>query len=191
MKLSQWAKKNGIHYNTAYRWFNAGKIPNAIQMDSGTILVNEPPTNLTNNKTYIYCRVSSYTKKDDLLRQVDRCEQFCAANGWAVEKVYKEIASGMNDNRKQFTKLLKLKPVRIVVEHKDRATRFGFNYLEVLLELLGTEIVVINRDKEDEHDMMADLIAIITSFCCRLYGIRRGKNKSKQIKTIVTDDEDS
>ena len=89
----------------------------------------------------------------------------------------------MNDGRKLFTKLLNLQPAIIVIEHKDRATRFGFNYLDILLKQLGTELIVIHRDREDENDMMKDLISIITSFCCRLYGLRRGKNKSKSIKT--------
>lgn len=187
MKLSQWARKQGIHYNTAYRWFHQGKIPNARQLDTGTILVEEITPNTHDNKTYIYCRVSSHNKKQDLQRQVERCEQFCLANGWAVEKVYKEVASGMNDNRKVFTKLLNQRPKRIVVEHKDRATRFGFNYIETLLKQLGTELIVIHRDKEDENDLMKDLISIITSFCCRLYGLRRGNNKSKKIKKIIND----
>ena len=188
MKLSTWAKEKGIHYNTAYRWFYQGKIPNAYQMHTGTIIIEKPNKNNTDNKTYIYCRVSSYNKKQDLLRQIDRCKQFCLANGWSVEKTYKEIASGMNDNRKKFTELLKLKPKRIIVEHKDRATRFGFNYLEILLKQLGTELIVINRDEADEHDLMKDLISIITSFCCRLYGLRRGRNKSTQIKDILKND---
>jgi len=187
MKLSQWARENGIHYNTAYRWFHQGKIPNARKMHSGTILVDEIKENLTNDKTYIYCRVSSSSQKEDLLSQVERCEQFCLANGWAVEKVYKEIGSGMNDNRKQFNKLLSLRPGRIVVEHKDRATRFGFNYIETLLKQLGTEVVVIHRDKEDEHDLQKDLVAIITSFCARLYGLRRGRTKLTTIKGILDD----
>jgi predicted site-specific integrase-resolvase len=79
-------------------------------------------------------------------------------------------------------------PGRLVVSYKDRLTRFGFNYLEVLLKRLGWEIVVIHRDKEEKEDLMKDLIAIITSFCCRLYGLRRGHKKAKEIEEKMVDE---
>jgi putative resolvase len=188
MKLSQWAKKNGLHYQTAFRLFKTGKLPaNAIQLDTGTILVDEE--SIANRqeklKTYIYCRVSSATKKDDLNRQAERCINFAAVNGWQVEKVIKEVASGMNDSRKKLMSLLDKTPKRIIIEHKDRLTRFGFNYFQTILPHFGYELVVINRDAENEADLMKDLIAIITSFCCRLYGLQRGKNKGKEIKEKI------
>ena len=142
---------------------------------------------LTNNKCYIYCRVSNHTRKQGLLDQVTRCEIFCQAKGLVVEKVYKEIASGMNDNRKQLKLLLDNNPKIIVVEHKDRLTRFGFNYLKLLLNKLNCQIIVINESSNNEDDLMTDLTSIITSFCCRLYGLRRTKNKLEQIKKIVND----
>jgi predicted site-specific integrase-resolvase len=193
MKLSQWAKKNGLTYQTAFNLFKKGQLPGkVIQLSSGTILVEEDSVVKNNQslKTYVYCRVSSSNKKDDLNRQIERCLQFCTANGWEVEKVYKEIASGMNDNRKQLNLLLNSEPKRIVVEHKDRLTRFGFNYLDRLLNILGYHLVVINRDKEDENDLIKDLIAIITSFCCRLYGLRRGAKKVKAIKKTLEESSD-
>jgi len=122
-----------------------------------------------------------------LLDQVTRCEIFCQAKGLVVEKVYKEIASGMNDNRKQLKLLLDNNPKIIVVEHKDRLTRFGFNYLKLLLNKLNCQIIVINESSNNEDDLMTDLTSIITSFCCRLYGLRRTKNKLEQIKKIVND----
>ncbi len=91
----------------------------------------------------------------------------------------------MNDNRKQFYKMLDTKPTKIITEYKDRLTRFGFNYIEYFLKNNGCEIIVINRDHEDEHDIMKDMTSIITSFCCRLYGLRRGKNKAQLLKNII------
>lgn len=191
MKLSEWAKRNGLTYQTAFNLFKRKALPcKAVQLSTGTILVEEKNVNNQELKTYVYCRVSSHTKKDDLDRQVERCLEFCRANGWEVEKVFKEIASGMNDNRKYLNKLLDKNPKRIVVEHKDRLTRFGFNYLDNLLNLLDYELIVINRDQENEQDLMKDLISVITSFCCRLYGLRRGKNKVNKIKTIIKDNSD-
>jgi len=186
MKLSVWAKKNGLSYVTAYSLFKNGNLPgNVQQLKTGTILIDEVEITNTEIKTYIYCRVSSNDKKEDLNRQAERCESFCSAKGFAVEKTIKEVASGLNDNRSKLLSLFDKSPKRIVVEHKDRLTRFGFNYFEKLLPLLGYELIVINRDAEEEKDLIKDMIAIITSFCCRLYGLRRGKVKSKEIKDIV------
>ena len=67
---------------------------------------------------------------------------------------------------------------RIVVEHKDRLTRFGFNYIK---SLFPGEIVVINEVKEDRDDLMGDFVAIITSFCARLYGLRRNRRRTEKI----------
>lgn len=183
MKLSDWAKSQGISYITAWRWIKTGKFPLPFTyMPSGTIIVQNIIPIETSKEAWIYCRVSSYDKKEDLNRQVQRCSDFCASKGWVIKKVVKEIASGMNDSRPQLIKLLNENPKRIVVEHKDRLTRFGFGYFELLLPKLNCDLVVINRDKEEKEDLLKDLIAIITSFCCRLYGLRRAQNKIKNLK---------
>lgn len=188
MKLSDWAKKEGISYKTAHNWFRDNKLPvKSYQTKSGTIIIDDSNMKNENCGLAIYARVSSNDKKDDLKRQVDRCEKFCFNKGLEVNKIYKEIASGMNDNRKELNKLLKLNYKYIIIEHKDRMTRFGFNYLETLLNKLGTEIIVINRDTEDETDLIKDFISIITSYCCRLYGMRRCKNKKEKILEIISD----
>lgn len=184
MKLSVWAEKQGIAYITAWRMFHENKLPvKAYQLPTSTIIVQEDEkSKQTQEKIVVYGRVSSHNKKEDLERQISTCEQFAFNNGWCVNKTYKEIASGMNDKRKTLYKMLESNPDKIIVTHKDRLTRFGFNYLEYLLKEKGCEIIVINRDKEDERDLMKDLASIITSFCCRLYGLRRGKMKAKTIK---------
>lgn len=190
MKLSVWAKQQGITYRTAYNWFRSGKLPcPSTQLPTGTIIVHPEISQNSNTNVVIYARVSSYDRKDCLIGQVERCEEFARGKGLEVNKVVKEVASGMNDSRTKLTKLLQSKPTTIIVENKDRLTRFGFNYLELLLNQQGCEILVLNRDKEDEHDLMKDLISIITSFCCRLYGLRRGKNKAKRIRTELENHE--
>jgi len=182
MKLSAWAKKQGITYKTAWNWFKTGRLPvHAFQTPTGTILVEEEQHKVS-SQTWIYTRVSSPNKKDDLERQAQRIAEFCNARGWVIHKTVKEIASGMNDNRPKLHKMLEAKPSKIVVEHKDRLTRFGFKYIEVLLKQLGCEIVVIQRDVEEKDDLLKDLVSIVTSFCCRLYGLRRGQNKAKKLK---------
>lgn len=189
MKLSKWAEKQGVCYRTAYQWFRDGHIPNAEQKDTGTIIIHDEPAYKRKPLTCIYARVSTYQRKDCLIGQIDRCTQYANARGISIDKVYKEIASGMNDKRPRLLKMLEFKPTYILVEHKDRLTRFGFNYLEVLLKQLGCEIIVLNRDEEDEKDLIKDLVAIITSFCCRLYGLRRGHNKAKHIKQEIESSE--
>jgi hypothetical protein len=192
MKLSIWAKKQGINYHTAYKWFNAGLIPNATQLPTGTILVNESlDTNEKEEKIVTYARVSNHSRKNELEYQVQRLNQFCLGKGYSIHKQYKEIASGMNDNRKQLWLMIESKPTIIVIENKDRLTRFGFNYLQKLLEKLGCKIIVINQDHEDEKDLLKDLVSIVTSFCCRIYGIRRAQNKINAIKQTLEKPQDN
>jgi predicted site-specific integrase-resolvase len=190
MKLSEYAKEKGITYKTAWNWYCNGDIPNAIQMPSGTIIINEtiPVINEENNKVVIYGRVSNASRKLELNYQIERIESFCIARGYQIEKIYKEVASGMNDNRKQLWKMLDASPKIIVVENKDRLTRFGFRYLKNLLKQLGTEIIVIHENESDETDLIKDLVSIITSFCCRLYGMRRGYKKAQNIKYSIEND---
>lgn len=188
MKLSKWAKQQGVCYMTAWRWFRQGIMPvNAIQLPTGTIIVPEENKNSSPfvKRNVVYSRVSSPTKKNDLQRQIQRCCNFAAAKGISIDKIYKEIASGMNDKRRELFKMLESNPTTIIVENKDRLTRFGFNYLEYLLKKQGCEIIVMNKDLENESDLTKDLISVVTSFCCRLYGLRRGKNKAKEIKILV------
>lgn len=186
MKLSEWARKQDLSYVTAFNWFKSGKLPvKAIQTATGTILIQEEEIKNLVPRTVVYGRVSSHNKKEDLGRQINRCLDFCIANGWPVDKIFKEIASGMNDKRPQLLKLFEYTPTRIVVEHKDRLTRFGFNYLSYFLSKQQCEIVVLNPSDEYKDDLMKDLISIITSFCCRIYGLRRCKNKIKQVKQAI------
>ena len=183
MKLSTWAKSQGISYLTAWRWVKTNKFPLPFTyMPSGTIIVQDNPPKKASDEAWIYCRVSSHDKKEDLNRQVLRCEEFCSSKGWIIKKIIKEIASGMNDSRPKLTELLNENPPRIVVEHKDRLTRFGFGYFELLLPKFNCELIVINRDKEEKEDLLKDLVTIITSFCCRLYGLRRAQNKINKLK---------
>jgi len=189
MKLSEYAKKLGITYQTAWNLFSKNQIPGAYQLKTGTIIVPEEiKKEDVDKKIVIYCRVSNQSRKKELQYQIDRCLEFCHNKGYEVYKVYKEVASGMNDKRKELFKMIDSCPDIIVIEHKDRLTRFGFNYIENLLKKIDCQIIVINRDYEDEKDLIKDLISIITSFCCRLYGLRRGKNKSNKIKKIIDND---
>jgi len=184
MKLSTYAKKQGVHYRTAYMWFKQGLIPGARQMPTGTILVDdvpeEPPT-----RVVTYSRVSNSARRAEMQYQVQRVADFCAAKGLSVAAQYSEVASGMNDSRKQLWQMIDSRPSVIVIENKDRLTRFGFEYLKRLLEKQGTQILVMNEAVSDEQDLFRDMVSVITSFCSRLYGMRRAHKKVKSITAEI------
>lgn len=181
MKLSQYAKQQGISYRTALRWFRDGTIK-GYQAPSGTIIVIEREPVVAAQKVAIYARVSSAEHKANLERQAERLSHYCEARGYQVSQVVKEIASGVNDSRPKLLSLLKDTSItRIVVEHKDRLTRFGFRYLETLLETQGRTIEVVNIAENDKDDLIADLVAIVYSFTARLYGQRRARRKTEAL----------
>jgi putative resolvase len=181
MKLSQYAKQQGISYRTALRWWQAGQIK-GYQAPSGTIIVSPEEPITTTEKVAIYARVSTRERKDNLERQVERLSSYCAARGYQISQIVQEIASGVNDSRPKLLSLLKDTSItRIVVEHQDRLTRFGFHYLEALLEIQGRTIEVVNQAENDKEDLMTDLTAILYSFTARIYGQRRAKHKTEQL----------
>lgn len=154
-------------------------------MDTGTILVSEPvPVKEppAPSKVVVYTRVSSAENKANLDSQAERLVAYCTVRGYQVSKVVKEIGSGVNDNRPTFLALLADPSIgRIVIEHKDRGTRFGFRSIETLLKTYGREIEVVNQAENGTEDVLVDLTSIIYSFCAGLYGQRRAKRKTEQI----------
>jgi predicted site-specific integrase-resolvase len=153
MKLSEYAKQQGISYRTAFRWWQAGQIP-GYQAATGKIIVQDPKAVATApQRVAIYARVSSHEHQANLDRQAERLVSYCAAKGYQVSKVVKEIASGVNDSRPKLLALLEDQAMSlIVVEHTDRLTRFGFHYLDTLLQGQGRHIEVLNQaENGNEH----------------------------------------
>jgi predicted site-specific integrase-resolvase len=187
VKLSEWAKRHGVPYRTAWKWFKQGVLPaKAIQLPTGTILVLEDEASKPSTDTAaIYARVSVHEAKDDLERQAQRLQDYAAARGYRVVRVVKEVGSGVNDKRPKLERLLKERNYEILlVEHKDRLTRFGFHYLELLAEAHGKRIEVINEAGTPEQDLVEDLVAVIYSFAARLYGLR-GKRKAREAVRVL------
>jgi predicted site-specific integrase-resolvase len=182
MKLSEYAKQQGISYRTAFRWWKAGQIP-GYQAPTGTIIVHEPTAQAARaQRVAIYARVSSPEQQANLDRQAEQLLSYCAAKGYQVSKVVKEIASGVNDSRPKLLGLLEDQAMTlIVVEHKDRLTRFGFRYLEALLRGQGRTLEVVNEAGNETEDLVADLTAILYSFTAQLYGQRRAKRKTETV----------
>ncbi len=189
MKLSTYAKEVlGVSYQTAWRWWKAGKLPHpAHQADTGTVIVHYSPNEIDHkgrpiDVAAIYARVSSAENKSQLDTQAEKLTQYAAAKGYRVAHVVKEIGSGINDSRPKLTRLLQLTDYGILlVEYKDRLARFGTNYMELLLSQLGVKLEIINTAEEVPDELRMDLIAIITSFCTRIYGRKRSTPKTERL----------
>jgi predicted site-specific integrase-resolvase len=179
MKLSTWAKKNGVSYQTAWRWFKAGKLPVPVrQTATGMILVEEPEAGP--RVVAIYARVSSADQKPNLDSQIARLLEHAVSQGWSVGRVVTEIGSGLNGHRPRLKKLLSDPKVGIVlVEHRDRLMRFGAEYVESALAAQGRRLVVADPS-ELKDDLVQDMIEVLTSFCARLYGRRSARNKAER-----------
>ena len=183
MKLSHYAKQQGISYRTALRWFRDGT-NQGYQAPSGTIIVIEDRQvqPVVSGKVAIYARVSSSEHRENLERQAERLSQYCTVRGYQVALVVKEIASGVNESRPKLLSLLKDTSItRVVVEHRDRLTRFGFHYIDALFSVQGRVIEVVNPAENDKEELLADLTSIIYAFCARLYGQRRAKRKTEKV----------
>ena len=181
MKLSNYAKRIGVTYRTAWSWFKNGQIKGAFKTESGAIIVPEERTK-RGDYVVIYARVTSSENRSDLDSQAERLKDYAIARGYQIREIEKEVGSGVNDKRPKLQKILREgKATKIIVEHKDRLTRFGFNYLDTLLMQLDCEIEVVNQTSEDKADLMYDLVSIITSFCARYYGLRRSKRETEKI----------
>lgn len=182
MKLSKWAKENNVTYRTAWNYYNAGLLKGK-KLETGTILIEkQDTTSSSTEKVVVYARVSSSENKSNLDTQAKRLEEYCTCKGYQVAKVVKEVGSGLNDKRPKLEAILLDKSItRIVVEHKDRLSRFGLNYIQKLLELDNRMIEVVNNTETDEQDIIQDFVSIITSFCARIYGKRRSKRKTEEL----------
>ncbi len=184
MRLSAWAKTQGVTYRTAWEWFKNGTMPvPARQLASGTILVDVPET--PPGRTVVYARVSSHDQKANLDGQVARCVSFANGKGLSVSDTVTEIGSGMNGHRKKLLRLLGDSAVEhIVVEHRDRLMRFGAEYVEAALAGRGGKLLVVD-ESELKDDLVQDMISALTSFCARLYGRRSAKHRAEKAIAVM------
>ncbi|WP_406431440.1 IS607 family transposase [Streptomyces sp. NBC_01589] len=186
MKLSEWAARNGVHYQTAWTWAKEGRMPvPVVQTPSGTWLVTEPAPQAA-GRVVAYCRVSSGDQKADLERQVARTVQGATAQGLTVADVVTEVGSGLNGRRRKLHRLLADPGVgTIVIERRDRLARFGVEHLEAALSATGRRLVVLDS-AETVDDFVRDITEALTAMCTRLYGRRSGKNRADRAITVAT-----
>ena len=180
MNLKEWALSQGVHPQTAYRWFHEGTLPvPARRVGPRTILVNiDGPTQESQPGVGLYARVSAHDQKGDLDRQVARLSQWAAEAGHPVVRIEAEVGSGMNGRRAKVRRLLADPTVTVVVvEHRDRLGRLNTELVEAALSASGRRLVVID-DGEVTDDLVRDMVEVLTSFCARLYGARSARNRA-------------
>lgn len=181
-----------ITSQTLHNWRLGGKI-RFEKLPSGKLVYYPFDTNTSLDKCVIYARVSNTKQKDDLVRQISILRQFMGANGVIVDAEYSDVASGMNETRPGFTKLIEACATgtikQIYITYKDRLTRFGFDYIKKMCALWGVEIIVINATTEQDfqQELTQDLVSIIHHFSMRMYSNRRKllKEMSEEISKDI------
>jgi len=188
MKLSAYAKQVGVAYKTAYQCWKAGQL-DAYQLPTGAIIVRETKPRATG--AALSARVSSADQQDDVTRQMQRLRDNAAARGYQVVAVVTEvteIASDLTDERPKLTKLRTDARVGVlVVEQRDRLTRFGYGSIAALLEHEGRRVEALSPS-DTGNDLVDDGVAGITSLAARLYGRRHAKRRATQMQACVKQD---
>lgn len=169
----------GVHPQTAYRWFREGTLPvPAVRVNQRTVLVNPDPGDAAVGGIGLYARVSSHDQRADLDRQVARLTAWAAEAGGQVMRVEAEVGSGMNGARAKVRRLLADPKVTVVVvEHRDRLGRMNTELVESALSAHGRRLVVLDAGEVDD-DLVRDVVEVLTSFCARLYGRRSARNRA-------------
>jgi predicted site-specific integrase-resolvase len=188
-RIREFAQRIGRTASTVRRWEREGHLV-AKRLPSGQRYFDESDVRVALGKplearaTVVYCRVSSAGQKDDLISQVKAMETYCLNAGIAVDEWIQEIGGGMNFKRKKFleliTRILAGEVDRLIIAHKDRLVRFGFDLIEYLAVENGCNIEVVNQESlSPQEEMTADLLAIVHTFSCRLYGMRKYQKKAE------------
>lgn len=180
MNLTEWAHAQGIHVQTAYRWYREGKLPVPVQKVGRLILVSPESAAAVAGPECagLYARVSSHGQKADLDGQVARLAAWAAKAGFPVVRMEAEVGSGMNGSRAKVRRLLADPQVTVVVvEHRDRLGRMNTELVEAALSAQGRRLAVVD-DSEVTDDLVRDMVEVLTSFCARLYGPRSARNRA-------------
>ena len=192
------AEMLGVNRVTVIRWIKQGKIK-AMRIGREFRVPENEVKRLLKGKladtAVIYARVSSSDQKSDLERQVRYLKEYCSARGYAIVDILTDVASGLNEKRRGLKKLFDYvvngKVDVAVISYKDRLTRFGFKYLEEFFNSHGVRIEVVfgGEPKDLQQELIEDLIAIVTSFAGRLYGMRSHKKKKvvEGVKQAIRD----
>jgi putative resolvase len=176
----EWARAQGVHPQTAYRWFREGTLPApGVRVHQRMVLVSpDTPAEPTAAASGLCARGSSHDQKPDLNRQVARLTAWAADAGGQVVRVEAEVRSGTNGSRAKVRRLLAdPKVTTVVVEHRDRLGRMNTELAESALSAHGRRLVVLD-DGVVDADLIRDMVEVLTSFCARLYGRRSARNRT-------------
>jgi predicted site-specific integrase-resolvase len=185
VKIGKAAEMLGVDVQTLHAWEKSGELVPDRRSKGGTRyydLGKIMGLGSEDMPTIGYARVSSHDQKNDLVRQQELLEAFCAAKGWRHE-VIADLGSGLNYRKKGLNRLLEMilhkRVRRLVLTHKDRLLRFGSELIFSLCEIQNIEVVIINKGEPPsfEEELAQDVIEIITVFSARLYGSRSHKTK--------------
>ena len=204
LSIGQAAKVLGVTIQTLRNWDKSGLLhpdertrggDRRYKLDTLRNINKNIVFSTDNLKTIAYARVSSHDQKEDLIRQVQVLEQYCAKMGFKYE-IIQDLGSGMNYYKKGLTKLLNLildgQVKRLVLTHKDRLLRFGAELVFAICEAKNVEVIIINKGDENpkfEEELAKDVLEIITVFSARLYGARSEKNKKllEDMQGVIND----
>ena len=189
-KPKEFAELLNVSVLTLQRWDNAGKLKAFRTPTNRRYYTYEQYqkymgiTNL-NKKTVIYTRVSTSNPKDDLKNQVEFLKQYVNGKGIIVDTVIEDYGSGLNYNRKQWNKLIDECMTNeigtIIITHKDRFVRFGFDWFEKFLNKFGVKFIIVNNESlSPQEELVQDIISILHVFSCRIYGLRKYEKKIKE-----------
>ncbi|MBK6999420.1 MAG: IS607 family transposase [Rhodoferax sp.] len=182
-RINEFAARVGRSTQTIRRWEREGKLI-AKRLPSGHRYFDESDVRLLlggapdKKSIVVYCRVSSAGQKDDLASQIAAMQAYCLAGAIPVDEWVQEIGGGMNFKRKRFLSIIdriqRGEIVKLIVAHKDRLMRFGFDLFSHIAAENGCEIVVANQESlSPQQEMVEDLMAIVHTFSGRLHGMRK------------------
>ena len=180
--LGRWARRCGISYRTAWRWFHDHRLPQDVvgeQTPTGTILIWDgriPRSPVEEKETVIYARTNPRQDQSAMHEQIEACRSFCLARGWIVTKVVREVAPGLGPQRIKLARLIQQGTPRLVIAAPSVLSRFDFRFYEALWQRMESELIVVNRSEEiaGEGGALEDLTDAINIICHRHYGPKRG-----------------
>lgn len=143
-------------------------------------------------KTVIYARVSTKKQKNDLKNQIELLKNFCFQNGYTINEIYSDIASGITfENRidlfKLIDEIINNKIEKIIITYKDRLSRIGFDFFKTLFNKFGCEIIVISEvgsNKLDREEIFEEIISLLHCYSMKMYS----KRKNNKIKELITEE---
>ena len=189
ISLTAWGRLYGFDKATTSRLHRQGKLPPDLKIErfpTGRYYVVVPPE--TDSRCVLYARVSSNDQREDLDRQAGRLVEWATRQGYRPDEVVKEIRSGLNGNRRQLRRIVGDGTVGIIiVEHRERLCRFGFEYIEAALSARGARILIM-EEEEIEDDLVRDVTEVMTSLCARLYGRRSARRRAERAMVAAKED---